>query len=167
MKGYIGLSAQASGAESGLYADALPGISMENLAKIGQTADGDPASVFDACEDRAIRTFISAFAAALNEHYCISDMEVMDCLIESNKPKIALALWYFVGYELMIERTASDRLNRFTTLDLKKAKELHNFFNERAQIEVSNAVKSIDPVRSGCVEVVQERDLVMTAMPII
>jgi hypothetical protein len=61
-------------------------------------------------------------------------------------------LWYAIGAETMIERQGSDRLNRFTTIDRKKAFELQKFFEDRYDYELNNAVKSIDPNRSGCVE---------------
>jgi hypothetical protein len=162
LKGYIGLAA-ADDAQSGLYAAALPGISVFNIGKITDNSESQSvASVFSDCEDRAIQTFMGAFAAAINERYCIADIEAIQTLMCANKSRVAVSLWYFIGHELMVERMASDRLNRYTTIDLKKAKELREFYMERAKWELDNAVKSIAMLEDS-----PEKDLVMMALPII
>jgi hypothetical protein len=174
LKGYIGLSAQVATVESNLYVVTLPGISLHNIEKIAdkteQVTNNQPDAqiVFNECEQRAIQTFISAFTAAFNECYQLSDIDTIKCIICANKQKIAVALWYYTGHEIMIERTATDRLNRFTTIDLKKAKELRDLFIDRAAYELSTAVKGIDPYAGGCVEAPREcNEMIKTVPPII
>jgi hypothetical protein len=174
LKGYIGLSAQVATVESDLYVVTLPGISLYNLEKIAdkteQSVNSQPSAqiVFNECEQRAIHTFTSAFTAALNECYHLSDMAVIRCIICENREKLAVALWYFIGHEIMVERTATDRLNRFTTIDLKKAKELRDLFLDRAEYELAAAVKGINPHDSDCVEApVECREMIRTVLPII
>jgi hypothetical protein len=70
----------------------------------------------------------------------------------AHRERLAPALWYAIGAEAMIERQGSERLNRFTTLDRKRAGELQRFFEERYDYELNNAVKSINPNYDGCVE---------------
>ena len=79
-----------------------------------------------------------------------------------NRAKAAVALWYFIGYELMIERIASDRLNRWTTIDLKKAKDLRDFFFERARFELDNAARSIAIAADA-----PPRELIVSVTPVI
>jgi hypothetical protein len=174
LKGYIGLSAQVATAESNLYVVTLTGISLHNIEKIAdkkeQASDNLPNAqiVFDECEQRAIQTFISAFTAEFNECYHLSDIDIIKCIICANKRKIAVALWYYIGHEIMIERTATDRLNRFTTIDLKKAKELRDLFIDRAAYELTVAVKGIDPYAGGCVDAPLEcKETIRTVSPII
>lgn len=168
LKGYIGLSVQVGTAESSLYACTLPGISLYNLDKIADKSEqADASGVFPDCEQRAVQTFRSAFTAALNECYKVADVEVVECLICESKPKLAVALWYYIGHELMVERIASDRLNRFTTVDLKKAKELRDFFIDRAEYELNIAVKGVDIGGSECVEHVEARFPIQTVTPIL
>jgi hypothetical protein len=174
LKGYIGLSVQVATAESNLYVVTLPGISLHNITKIAdkteQTSDNLPSAqiVFNECEQRAIQTFVSAFTAAFNECYRLSDIDTIKCIICENKQKIAVALWYYIGHEIMIERTSTDRLNRFTTIDLKKAKELRDLLIDRAEYELSAAVKGINPHDSDCVEAPLEcKEMIKTVSPII
>jgi hypothetical protein len=175
LKGYIGLSARVAAVESNLYVDTLPGISLNNLSKIadktdqfGNEGEPDAKKVFDECEDNAIQTFISAFIAGINECYCISDTDVINCIICANKTKLGVALRYYIAHELMIERTVSDRLNKYTTIDLKKAKELRDMFIDRAQYELQIAVKGINPHDGDCTEVpIEHREMIKTVLPII
>ncbi len=175
LKGYIGLSARVSTTESNLYVDTLPGISLHNLAKIADKTDQVDAEenpsatvVFNECEDNAIQSFISAFTAEINECYHISDINVIKCVINANKAKLATALRYYIAHELMIMRTMTDRLNRYSTIDLKKGKELRDLFIDRAQYELNIAVKGINPQDSDCFsEPVDHREMIKTVLPII
>jgi hypothetical protein len=174
LKGYIGLSAQVATAESNLYVVTLPGISLHNMEKIADKTEQATNSytsaqiVFDECEQRAIQTFVSAFTAAFNECYKLSDIDIVKCIICENKQKIAVALWYYIGHEIMVERTSTDRLNRFTTIDLKKAKELRDLLIDRAEYELSAAVKGIDPYAGECLDAPLEcNEMIRTVSPII
>ena len=153
LKGYIGLSEQVATCESGLYVVALPGISLYNIEKIADKTDNaDAIVVFQECENRALLTFRNSFIAAMCECWSTSDRDVVDCLLCENKERLASALWWYIGHEILTERIYSDRLNRFTTLDRKKASELREEFWGRAEIEMRNIVRGIDPSKSACLE---------------
>jgi hypothetical protein len=154
LRGFIGISPAVGEVESGLYLTELSGITLNSLEKIAerQTEQPDFEAVFHDCEKRAVISFKAAFTARINECYHICGSETVECLICEYREKLAPALWYAIGAEVMIERQGSDRLNRFTTLDRKKAGELESFFGERCEYELGNAVKSINPNHSGCVE---------------
>ncbi len=73
-----------------------------------------------------------------------------DNIICAWKQKFATALWYNHGAELMIERIFSDRLNRYTTIDLKKAQELQKYFADTASNELATTLDGIDLVTWDC-----------------
>ena len=158
LKNLIGLSEQVATCESGLYVVALPGISLVNVGKTvekkGDLGDfGDNvAAVFDECENRALLTFRNAFMASMCDCWSTSDRDVVDCLMCENKGRLASALWWYVGCEILTERMYSDRLNRYTTLDRKKASDIRDEFLERGEVELRNIVRGIDPSKSGCFE---------------
>jgi len=154
LKGLIGLSAQVATCDSGLYVVDLPGISLSNIEKIADRKSGedvDPSVVFEQCERRALLSFRNAFIASMCDCWSI-DLDIAECLLCEYKSRLATALWWFVGYEILVERVSSDRLNRYTTMDRKKASELSAVFLERAETELKNLVRGLDPNKSSCVE---------------
>jgi hypothetical protein len=60
-----------------------------------------------------------------------------DTLICANAETLVQAWKYLLGVWLMIFRINSTRLNRFTTIDAKKAEELRDFY----QLEYEKALK--------------------------
>ncbi|MDR1595288.1 MAG: hypothetical protein LBS43_12530 [Prevotellaceae bacterium] len=164
LKGYIGISPTVGEVESNLYLTELSGITIDNLDKIAVSPE-QPSfeAVFHDCEKRAILSFKGAFTARINECFHICDSALIECLICEFRERLAPALWYAIGAEAMIERQGSDRLNRFTTIDRKKAGDLQKFFEERYEYELTNAVKSINPNHSACVapdEEIEDRPLI-------
>ena len=154
LKGYIGLSAQVATCESGLYVVALPGISLYNIEKIADKSGGytDILAVFGECEDLAIPKFRSAFIAAMCECWKTFKRDIVDCLICENRDWLKHALKWYIGYEILVQRTSSDRINRFTTLGFNNALELQGRYLKDAETELWNNVQSIDPSQSACFE---------------
>lgn len=73
-------------------------------------------------------------------------------LLCSNKTPWSNPLLYLLGAELMNERLHSDRLNRYTTLDLAKARELREEFDARYRQELLTAIDAIAlTAGDGCV----------------
>ena len=68
--------------------------------------------------------------------YCMSGIFSLNCTFDAficnNANTFAEPLWYQCGAELMTERLYSDRINRFTTIDKEKAKELRDYFSAEA-----------------------------------
>lgn len=165
-EGYIGISPAVGIADSGLYVTELPGINLNNLNKIADRPDKeDFQDVFKVCEKRVLLSFHAAFTAQLNICWHVCEPTVTECLMDHYKQKLAAALWWLIGAEIMIERQASDRLNRFTTIDLEKAGEMQAFFEARAAHELKNAVKSIDP--GVCTESTVERKSFITFIEVL
>jgi hypothetical protein len=168
---YIGVSPSGGEVASGLYLTGLPGVTLTNLNKIagkGQDDEQDADGVFKECEKRALLSFRSAFTAEINECYHISDIDVIECLMCENKEKLAVALWYYIGAEAMIERQGSDRLNRFTTIDRKKAGDLQSFFEQRGLFELKMAVRGISVDDSDCItRCVEHNNVIVTVEPVL
>lgn len=138
--------------DSGLYIDQLPGIGIESIDKLGDGESDTFIEVWQEVQLRGIMKFAVAVKAEINRCHRITNKEVIECIICSNKEAFAAALWYYLGCELMIERTSSGRVNRYTTIDLDKAEHLKAEFYAEAQSLLKDAVSSIDLCNSECVE---------------
>lgn len=164
LKGYIGLSSEESKAESGLYVDALPDISLQVLENI---ANEDSEVTWSQIEDRAILKLRTLFIAEVNKCHKIAKIDVCECLITSNKEILATALWYLLGAEVMLTRGASSRIN-IATIDRNKPKELRAYFEEQFKQELATAVAGIDIHASDCIdEDVPVNDVITFQTPVI
>ena len=67
-----------------------------------------------------------------------------DSILCNNRDRFTTVLWYQLGYELMTERIYSDRINRYTTIDMTRAKELRQEFKQRLDEEMMNVFDGID-----------------------
>lgn len=162
--GYIGFSSKLAEVESGLYLDQLPDISLTLLDKLTGDADDDAVALWTKIEDRGIKKFRTLFINAVNKCHKINKVDVCECLIESNFESFGIALWYLLGSELMFERINSTRLNKYTTIDKAKARELQAAFLETFQDELTVAVNSMDVNDNDCQdEIAPENNIVSTA----
>lgn len=162
--GLIGFSSKLSEVESGLYLDSLPDISITLIDKITGTDEDDSMALWKKIEDRAIKKFRTLFINAINKCYKINKIDVCECLIESNAESFGIALWYLLGSEFMFERINSSRINKYTTIDKAKARELQTAFLETFQDELTVAVNSIDVNDNECQdEIAPENNIVSTA----
>lgn len=151
LKGYIGLSEDVEVA-SGLYLNALPGISTNSVNGIANSEQVDSAGVMEVIEKRSLLKFRTFFTRELNRCFQISKRDVVDCIICENKTLLAVSLWYLMGAELMLEKTKSERINRFTTIDKKSYQELSDEFMGDFFTELSVAVAGINIDESGCID---------------
>ena len=164
LKGYIGLSSEESKAESGLYVDALPDISLQVLENI---ANEDSEVTWSQIEDRAILKLRTLFIKEVNKCHKIAKIDVCECLITSNKEILATALWYLLGAEVMLTRGASSRIN-MATIDRNKPKELRAYFEEQFKQELATAVAGIDIHASDCIhEDVPANDVITFQTPVL
>jgi hypothetical protein len=137
---------------SGLYINQLPGVNLEVMQSIADDEQETYLGVWADVEARALLKFALAVKAELNKCHKICDRSVVECLVCSNKDLFAVALWYLLGVELMIERTSSTRLNRFTTIDLDQAEKLKEEFYAEFEAALKDAAKSINLVDTECIE---------------
>lgn len=158
LNGYIGIIGcgapdPPSGDDfSGLIINQLPGVNLEVMESLADDEQRSYLGVWDDVQLRALQKFYLSVKAELNKCYKITDKTVVECLICESRELFAVALWYLMGVELMIERTSSTRLNRFTTVDLDKAEKLKSEYFSEFQAALTDAVNSMNPVDSDCVE---------------
>ena len=69
-----------------------------------------------------------------------------------NKTLFANSLWYACGYELLTERIHSERLNKYTTVDAKLARELRDEYAANFNTELNLALSGINFKQDCCVE---------------
>lgn len=171
LNGYIGLSGSLGTADSGLYVDGLPDISLSIASKISEKIDGqneDMAELWAEIEKRGVLKFRTLFISEINRCFRLSKIDICECMICENKALLAPSLWYLLGAEFMQERASSSRLNRFTTIERGKAKELRAELMDLFHSELSVAVASIDIHSSDCLEdCVEHRDIITTHLPIL
>lgn len=166
LKGYIGLISGGSSAASGLYIDALPDISLQVLEDISHD---DGYEAWNKLEDRALLKLRTLFITEANKCHKITNINICECLIVSNKEILATALWYLLGAEVMLTRQTSSRINA-ATIDRSKNKELRAYFEEQFKQELATAVASIDIHASECIpaeECIPANDVITFQTPII
>jgi len=157
LNGYIGMSSKTyiestdpDFVHSGLFVDALPDISLNLISKLTDSEDNDLNDLWSMIEKRAILKFRTFFINAINQCYKINKVDICECIICENVTLLSTSLWYLMGAEVMFERYSSSRLNRFTTIDKPKAKELRDEFMDIFNRELAVAVAGIDIVESLC-----------------
>ena len=75
-----------------------------------------------------------------------------DVLVCNYKKELATAWWYLLGSELMKERIYTDRVNRYTTVDLERARELTQSLHNDYMNELLTFVDSVDLISDWCIE---------------
>jgi hypothetical protein len=75
-----------------------------------------------------------------------------DVLVCNYRDNLAVAWWYLLGSELMKERIYTDRVNRYTTVDLDKARELTQSLYRDYMNELLTFVDSVDLQRDWCID---------------
>lgn len=134
-----------------LVVNDLPGVTLQNINAIVEDEDETFLTLWNKVVLRTMKKFEVLVKSKLNECYKLTDKTVVACLICENAELFDVALWYLHGTELMIERTASDTLSRYTTIDLDKAEQLKIDFYAEFQSCLDDAVQGINPSDSDCV----------------
>ena len=150
--GFIGLSSSIGVSGSGLYLNTLPNINIVSVDKVADEDQDDHVQVMKDIETRAINRFRTQFIIELNRCFKIGKREIAECLICDNKELLAQALQYLMAAELMIERTTSSRINKYTTIDKITAQRSRLEFEELFHTELHVAVLGIDIENSDCFE---------------
>lgn len=83
----------------------------------------------------------------------VSTVCKFDGIVCNTKEVFTNILWYMLGAELMVERIYSDRLNRYTTIDLKRAEMLREEFENRLAHEMEATLDGIELTTwDGCIK---------------
>jgi hypothetical protein len=148
--GIIGCGAPTDDANL-LFINQLPGVSISNIDALADGSDQQTfLEVWADVKLRAMKKFEIQVKAAINKCYRITDKEIINCLVCANSELFAVALWYLMGTEMMIERTSTDTLNRWTTVDLDKAEQLKAEFFSEYDSALKDAVDSMDMTIGDC-----------------
>ena len=150
-----------------LVVNDLLGISLQNLNAIVEDEDETFLVMWNKVVLRTMKKFEVLVKAKLNECYKLTDKTVVACLICENAELFDVALWYLHGTELMIERTSTDTLSRYTTIDLDKAEELKAYFYGEFQACLNDAVQGMNIADSDCItDVVESNETVRWVMQV-
>jgi hypothetical protein len=69
-----------------------------------------------------------------------------------NKNLFATSLWYLCGYELLTERIHSERINKFTTVDAKLARELRDEYANQFNNELASILSGVTINQDCCLD---------------
>lgn len=151
--GYIGLKICGDEtSESGLFINSLPGISLESIDKTANEEQVTYAQVWeDAQQEAAIRFYID-FLDVLGECHKLTPYCDYEQVICDNKRVLANAWRYLLGNQLMMFRLYTNRLNRYTTVDLDEAKKLLDFYQVSYENALRQAAKLVDTSACFCLD---------------
>jgi hypothetical protein len=139
--GFVGVD--ESTGDSGLYLTSLPLITVAFLNGIAP-AQGAYKDMMKGVESRTIRAFRTKFTAELNRCFKVHDRETVESLICENKELLAEAFLLLYGSETLSQALGSQRINRTTTLDLGRVREIKAEFDNDFMRELSEAVSGLD-----------------------
>jgi hypothetical protein len=127
--------------ESGLYINVDLPITLDMLNKIKEADQADLNAMWDEIQDRGIKKFIIRVKQGYRELFGVCSVD--EDWLDTYKDDLAMALLYYLGSELMIERIFSTRINRYTTIDKNKAIELKQLFDDEFPIQLKAALEII------------------------
>lgn len=145
--GYVGLSycgGVYEQADSGIYLNSLPGISIESIDKIADSEQITYLGVWDDVQKSAVAQFRIDVISELNKCFKLDRTCDYDTMICANDTVLVQPWKYCLGVWLMIFRQNTDRVNRYTTIDLKQAGELRDFYQVEYERSLSQGVKLMD-----------------------
>lgn len=138
---YIGLSLCAGVYEapaSGIYINSLPGLSIESIDKVADQEQINYIGVWNDVQTNALQQFRVDVISEINKCYkinCDCDYDALAC---ENLEVLTQSWKFLLGIWILIFRINSNRLNRYTTIDVGQAKELKDFY----QAEYEKFLKS-------------------------
>jgi len=144
---YIGLSPCAGVYESppsGIYINSLPGLSIESIEKVADQEQINYRGVWDDVQQNAQPDFRVDIMAEIRKCYkldCECDYDVLIC---DNIEILSQAWKYKLGIWILLFRINSNRLNRFTTIDIPQAKELLAYYQATYETSLAASVLCMD-----------------------
>lgn len=148
---YIGLRVCGNETSpSGLFINTLPGISLESVEKIADSEQITYAGVWADVQTEAAARFYIDVINELTKCFTLQPYCDYEEIICNNLSRLSNAWRYLLGNQLMIFRLYTTRLNRFTTIDLKKAEELRDFYQLEYEKALALAAKLVDVSACEC-----------------
>lgn len=150
---YIGLKICGNEtSDSGQFINSLPGISLESVDKIADAEQITYAGVWADVQAEAANRFYIDVVNELSKCYQLQPYCDYEALICENRPKLITAWKYLLGNQLMQFRLYTTRLNRFTTVDLKQAAELRDFYQSEYDKALELAAKIMNVASCECMD---------------
>lgn len=148
---YIGIKICGNeSSASGLFINSLPGISLESIDATADREQVTYAGLWQDVQAEAFTRFYLDFVNELLECFELQPYCDYESILCANKGKLAVAWKYLLGNQLMLFRLYTDRLNRYTTVDLTKAQELRDFYEAEYFRALRIAVKIVDVGDCDC-----------------
>ena len=127
---------------SGLFINVDLPITLDMMQKIKEADQADLAAMWSEIQDRALKKF--AIRVKLGYRELFGMFRLPDDWFDTNKDNLAVPLLYYLGSELMVERIFSTRINRYTTIDVKKAQDLKALFDQEFPVQLKAALEIIN-----------------------
>lgn len=144
---YIGLSLCAgaySAPASGIYINSLPGLSIESIDKVADQEQLNYLGVWADVNTNAVQQFKIDVMAEMQKCYQLNCDCDYDTLICENLEVLTQSWKYLLGIWLLLFRINSNRLNRFTTIDVPQAKELKDYYQAEYEKFLHSSVLCMD-----------------------
>jgi len=150
---YIGLRVCGTEtSDSGQFINTLPGISLESIGKIADNEQLTYKGVWNDAQVEAGNRFYVDVVNELTRCYELQPYCDYEAIICANRSKLITAWKYLLGNQLMIYRLYTQRLNRFTTIDLKQAADLRDLYQVEYEKYLSLAAKIMDISVCECMD---------------
>jgi hypothetical protein len=145
LAGYIGVrGCPGDVPESGLYINSLPGISLSSIEGIADSEQITFVGVWNDVETEAYVRFEIDFMEEVNKCHVLNAYCDYLEIICNNKSKLKSAWRYLLAEQLMEFRLFTERINRYTTIDLEMAKVLRVEYEGMYKEALKQAIKLID-----------------------
>lgn len=144
---YIGLSLCAGAYDvpaSGIYINSLPGLNIESIDKVADQEQINYLGVWEDVQINAEAQFRIDVIAEMMKCYKLNCDCDYDALICENQEVLTQSWKYLLGIWLLVFRINSNRLNRFTTVDITQAKELKDFYQVEYEKFLHQSVLCMD-----------------------
>jgi hypothetical protein len=144
---YIGLSLCAgaySAPASGIYINSLPGLNIESIDKVADQEQINYLGVWRDVNTNAVQQFRIDVIAEMRKCYELNCDCDYDALICENLEVLTQSWKYLLGIWLLIFRINSNRLNRFTTVNIEQAKELKDYYQAEYDKFLAQSVLCMD-----------------------
>lgn len=150
---YIGIkSCSTDTSGSGQFINSLPGVSLESVEKIAEPEQITYKGVWADVQEEAWARFYVDVINELTKCYQLQPYCDYENLICENKARLITAWKYLLGNQLMQFRLYTVRLNRFTTVDLKQAAELRDFYQVEYEKALALAAKIMEVSSCECMD---------------
>ncbi|MBA3830067.1 MAG: hypothetical protein H0X33_14090 [Taibaiella sp.] len=142
---YIGIkTCEGQTAPGGGWINSLPGISLQSIDAIANEDQITYVGLWNDITTEAMVRFESDFMNELDRCYNLNPYTDYGAIICNNLKRLTSAWRYLLGNQLMIFRLYSSRLNRFTTIDVKQAGELRDYYQVQYESALTQAAKLVN-----------------------